>query len=131
MGGDQSKWSVLRYQKEDSWGSNIDFGRGPNGQELASIEINYWVGVAPTLGKWRFDFAAVYYTYPGAFDPGGEFDNAEIWAGVGRKFLNDKLKLTIYTYWSPPNFSARPVKMKRSNSVTSGSSTRSGISAPH
>jgi uncharacterized protein (TIGR02001 family) len=47
------------------WGTNVDFGSDPNGQELASIEIDYWVGVAPTLGKWTVDVAAYYYTYPG------------------------------------------------------------------
>jgi uncharacterized protein (TIGR02001 family) len=86
------------------WGSNVDFGSGPNGQNLASIEIDYWVGMTPTLGKWTFDIAAYYYTYPGAFDPGGEFDYVEIWTGVSRKFFNDKLELKLENYWAPENF---------------------------
>ena len=86
------------------WGSNVDFGRGPNGQDLATIEIDYYAGVAPTLGKWSFDIAAYYVAYPGAFDPGGEFDYVEIWTGVNRTLLNDKLKLTLYNYWSPEYF---------------------------
>ena len=86
------------------WGTNVDFGSDPKGQELASIEIDYWVGVAPTLGKWTVDVAAYYYAYPGAFDPDGEFDYLEIWTGVSRTFLNDKLTLKIYNYWSPENF---------------------------
>ena len=40
------------------WASNVDFGAGPNGQDLASIEIDYYVGVTPTVGKWNFDIAA-------------------------------------------------------------------------
>src|SRR5262245_61417729 len=40
------------------WGSNVDFGSGPNGQDLASIEIDYYAGITPTLGKWKFDIAA-------------------------------------------------------------------------
>ena len=86
------------------WGSNVDFGSGPNGQDLASIEIDYYVGITPTLGKWTLDTAAYYITYPGAFDPDGEFNYVEIWTGVSRNFFNDKLKLTIYNYWSPEFF---------------------------
>ena len=86
------------------YGANVDFGAGPNGQELASMEIDYYVGVTPTLGKWNFDIAAYYITYPGAFDPDGEFDYFELWTGVDRSFFNDKLKLTIYNYWSPEFF---------------------------
>ena len=33
------------------WGSNVDFGAGPNGQELANIELDYYVGIAPTVGE--------------------------------------------------------------------------------
>jgi uncharacterized protein (TIGR02001 family) len=82
----------------------VDFGAGPNGQELASIEIDYYAGFTPTLGKWNFDIAAYYDTYPGAFDPGGEFDYFELWTGVNRTFFKDKLKLKIYNYWSPEYF---------------------------
>jgi uncharacterized protein (TIGR02001 family) len=78
------------------WASNVNFGSGPNGQDLASIEIDYYAGITPTLGKWNFDIAAYYVTYPGAFNPGGEFDYVEIWTGVNRSFFNDRLTLTIY-----------------------------------
>ena len=54
------------------WGSNVNFGTGPNGQDLADIEIDYYVGITPKVGKWNFDIATYYVTYPGAFDPGGE-----------------------------------------------------------
>src|SRR5262245_22761277 len=56
------------------WGSNVNFGTGPNGQDLANIEIDYYVGITPKVGKWNFDVATYYVTYPGSFDPGGEFD---------------------------------------------------------
>ena len=82
----------------------MDFGAGPNGQELASIEIDYYVGITPTVGKWNFDIAAYYVAYPGAFDPDGEFDYVEIWTGVSRNFFNDKLELKLYNYWSPEYF---------------------------
>ncbi len=83
------------------WGSNVDFGAGPNGQELANLELDYYVGIAPTAGKWSFDIAAYYVAYPGAFDPDGEFNYVEIWTGVTRSLFNDKLELTLYNYWSP------------------------------
>jgi uncharacterized protein (TIGR02001 family) len=86
------------------WGSNVDFGGGPNGQDIASIEIEYYAGITPTLGKWTFDISAYYVTYPGAFDPDGEFDYVEVWTGVDRSFFDDKLKLTIYNYWSAEYF---------------------------
>ena len=86
------------------WGSNVDFGAGPDGKDLASIEIDYWAGITPTLGKWTFDIATYYDTYPNAFDPGGEFDYVEIWTGVSRKLFNDKLELKLYNYWSPEYF---------------------------
>ena len=82
----------------------MNFGSSPSGQDLASIEIDYYVGVAPTVGKWSFDIAAYYVAYPGAFDPDGEFNYVEIWTGVSRSFFDDKLKLTIYNYWSPEYF---------------------------
>ena len=109
------------------WGSNVNFGSGPNGQNLASLEIDYWVGMTPTLGKWKFDFAAYYDTYPGAFDPEGEFDYLEIWTGVSRSFFNDKLELN-FTTTGRLNISARPVTMTCSNSAMSGPLTRSGTS---
>ena len=86
------------------WASNVNFGSGSNGQELASIEIDFYAGITPALGKWNFDIAAYYVTYPGAFDPGGEFDYIEIWTGISRSFFNEKLELTVYNYWSPEYF---------------------------
>jgi hypothetical protein len=86
------------------WGSNVNFGIGPNGQDLANIEIDYYVGITPKVGKWNFDIATYYVTYPGAFDPGGEFDYVEIWTSVSRNLFNDKLELKLYNYWSPEYF---------------------------
>jgi uncharacterized protein (TIGR02001 family) len=91
------------------WGSNVDFGAAPTGQELANIELDYYVGVAPTVGKWNFDVAAYYIAYPGAFDRDGEFSYVEIWTGVSRSFFDDRLELTLYNYWCP-NIRARPAR---------------------
>jgi uncharacterized protein (TIGR02001 family) len=86
------------------WASNVDFGTGPNGQEIASLEIDYYVGTTPKIVKWNFDIAAYYVAYPGAFDPGGNFDYFELWTGVARNFFDDKLELKLYNYWSPNYF---------------------------
>ena len=75
------------------WASNVDFGNGPNGQDLASIEIDYYAGITPNGGQiGNFDIAAYYVAYPGAFDPGGEFDYVEIWTGVSRNFFNGQAR---------------------------------------
>jgi uncharacterized protein (TIGR02001 family) len=86
------------------WSSNVDFGGGPFNNDLASIEIDYGAGIKPVLGKFTFDLAALYYTYPGAFDPGGEFDYLELKSGVSTTLANDKLALSLTNYWSPDNF---------------------------
>jgi uncharacterized protein (TIGR02001 family) len=86
------------------WASNVDFGDGPNGQSLATLEIDSYVGVTPKLGKWNFDIAAYYVAYPGAFDPGGDFNYFELWTGVSRSLFDDKLELKLYNYWSPNYF---------------------------
>jgi uncharacterized protein (TIGR02001 family) len=86
------------------WASNANNGTGPSGQDLANVEIDYYVGVAPTVGKWNFNLLVVYTSYPGAFDPGGEFSFVEIRTGVSRNLFDDKLKLTLFNYWSPEFF---------------------------
>ena len=103
------------------WASNANFGSAPSGQDLASVELDYYAGVAPTVGKWSFNILVVYTSYPGAFDPGGEFSFVEIRTGVSRSLFDDKLKLTLYSYWAPEFFGEQ---MKSSNSVPCGPSTR-------
>ena len=74
------------------------------GRTSPTLEIDYYVGITPKVGKWNFDIATYYVTYPGAFDPGGDFDYVEIWTGVSRNLFNDKLELKLYNYWSPEYF---------------------------
>ena len=86
------------------WASNVNFGTGPIGQNIAILEVDYYVGVTPTLGKWNFDIATYYVSYPGAFDPAGNFDYFEFWSGVSRTLFADKLEVKLYNYWSPNYF---------------------------
>jgi uncharacterized protein (TIGR02001 family) len=85
------------------WGSNVDFGGGPAGQDLANIEIDYYAGIAPEWRGISFDIGGIYYTYPGAFDPGGEFDYFELKTGMAYTFM-DALTVGVTNYWSPEFF---------------------------
>jgi uncharacterized protein (TIGR02001 family) len=85
------------------WGSNLDFGGGPFGQDIANLELDLYGGIRPTWGKWNFDLGGIYYMYPGAFDPGGDFNYFEFKAGVSRTFF-EKLTLSLTSYYSPENF---------------------------
>ena len=38
-----------------AWGSNLDFGAAPFGQDIANIEIDYYAGITPTWGGVSFD----------------------------------------------------------------------------
>ena len=63
------------------WGSNIDFGGTGFGQESPPLEIDYYAGITPSWQGIDFDIAGLYYTYPSAFDPGGNFDYFELKTG--------------------------------------------------
>ena len=86
-----------------AWGSNVDFGGGPFGQDIANIEIDYYVGITPEWHGISFDIGGIYYTYPGAFDPGGEFDYFELKTG-GSYTFGDAFTAGITNYWSPEFF---------------------------
>ncbi|HEX2447470.1 MAG TPA: TorF family putative porin [Methyloceanibacter sp.] len=70
------------------WGSNTDFGDG--------VEIDYYVGITP---KWRnitFNFAALYYSYPGA---NSEIDYFE--AKAGASWTGGNWTIAVTNYWGP------------------------------
>jgi len=82
------------------WASNVDFGGGPFGQDIANLEIDYYAGIAPKWNGITFNVGGLYYTYPGAFDPGAELDYFELKTGASYTFA-EKLTLGITNYWSP------------------------------
>ena len=51
------------------WGSNVNFGDAPNGKDLASVEIDYWAGITPTLGKWTLDIGRLLLHLSGRLRP--------------------------------------------------------------
>ena len=73
------------------WGSNTAFGDG--------IEIDYYVGLTPKWGPVTFNFAALYYSYPGANSEIGYFE-----AKAGASYTTGQWTLGINDYWSPDNF---------------------------
>ena len=85
------------------WASNVDFGGGPFGQDIANLEIDYYAGISPTWKGITFTFGALEYTYPGACDKTcgtGNLDFLELKAGASYTF-NEKLTLGVNNYWSP------------------------------
>jgi len=94
------------------WGSGLDFG-GPPSDGLgldAQAEFDWYAGIKPSwnthtfLGKVDFDFGVIYYTYPGADDPGGELDYVELKAGYSSSWLHKSLTTGTTVYWTPDNF---------------------------
>ncbi|HUU66061.1 MAG TPA: TorF family putative porin [Methyloceanibacter sp.] len=85
------------------WGSNVDFGGGPYGQDLANLEIDYYAGITPEWKGISFDIAGLYYTYPGAYDPGGNFDYFELKTGASYTF-GEAFTFGVTNYWSPEFF---------------------------
>ena len=67
------------------------------------LEIDYYGGIAPTWKGISFDIGGLYYTYPGAFDPGREFDYFELKTGGSYTFF-EALTLGVTNYWSPEFF---------------------------
>jgi uncharacterized protein (TIGR02001 family) len=86
-----------------AWGSNVDFGGGPAGQDIANIEIDYYAGITPEWQGISFDIGGIYYTYPGAFDSGTEFDYFELKTAASYTF-GESFTVGVSNYWSPEFF---------------------------
>ena len=93
------------------WVSGIDFGNDAlrPGLDVARVEMDFYAGIKPTLGKLNFDFGGIYYTYPRAFDPGfvqgaaavfRELDYFEFKAGVSTEAWKDGT-VGVTVFYSP------------------------------
>jgi uncharacterized protein (TIGR02001 family) len=72
------------------WGSNTDFGE--------NIELDYGLGITPKWGNVTFNFAGLYYTYPGA-------DDINYFEALGgASWTSGAWTLGFKDYWSPDNF---------------------------
>ncbi len=79
------------------WASNIDFGNDDvTGENLGSVEVDFYAGIKPTLGPVEFDLGVIYYVYPGAFDPGAELDYVEIKGGASTTFQGFSIGGVLY-----------------------------------
>lgn len=76
------------------WASSVDFGG-----DLVNAEVDLYAGIKPTWGPLTFDLGVIYYAYPGADDPGVEFDYVELKGGVSGTWNNFSLGGTMF--WSP------------------------------
>lgn len=86
------------------WASNVDFGTSDKWHTgEANIEIDLYAGVQKTINSVSFDLMLLYYAYPNAVDPLGEFNFWEIKAGVSG-YVFDSLKLGFNIYYSPDYF---------------------------
>jgi uncharacterized protein (TIGR02001 family) len=50
------------------WASNLDWGGDLLGNDIANIEIDYYLGIKPVTGKITWDLGIIYYSYPGSAD---------------------------------------------------------------
>jgi uncharacterized protein (TIGR02001 family) len=73
------------------WGSNTQFGDG--------IEIDYYAGITPKWGPVTFNFAALYYSFPGEDSEIGYFE-----AKAGASVTSGQWTFGVNNYWSPDNF---------------------------
>ncbi len=93
------------------WASNVDYPNfgGPCslsnscvGDELGDIgpaEIDYYVGMRPVWGPVTFDFALLYYTFPGQNGASFQGDYFEVKGGASVTPVKD-LTLTVNNYYA-------------------------------
>ncbi|UDF02261.1 TorF family putative porin [Asticcacaulis sp. AND118] len=72
-----------------TWASNVDFGGD------ASLEVDVYAGVKPTVGNWAFDFGAIYYAYPDEDD----LNFGELKAGFTHPMGKGSIGAAMYTNW--------------------------------
>ena len=97
------------------WGSDVNFGRNPDGSPLgsgapgspvANVEIDYYAGIKPVVGPVTFDLGVIYYSYLGGQDKGPRFrqfreqDYTEIKVGASATLI-PKLTTGITAFFSP------------------------------
>lgn len=90
------------------WSSNVDFipGSGGPGSGDASIEVDIYAGIKPTLGMVTFDLGVIYYAYPGARTGGltgnADLDYVELKFGASTSI--DRFSFGVTGFYSPDYF---------------------------
>lgn len=72
-----------------TWASNVDFGSD------ASLEVDLYAGLKPTVGNWSFDFGAIYYAYPDE----DALNFGELKAGFTHPMGKGTIGAAMYTNW--------------------------------
>lgn len=67
---------------------------------IGPVEVDYYIGVKPTWGGVTFDFAFLYYTFPGQNGVANDGDYFELKAGASVTPV-ENLSLTINNFYSP------------------------------
>ncbi len=96
------------------WGSAIDFGRyTPTGSASTAdvggfAEIDWYMGIKPTVGPVTLDLGVIYYSYPGAKDGNFlltgkpyEWDYVELKAGYSTSAFIKNLTTGTTIFYSP------------------------------
>lgn len=68
--------------------------------DIGPAEVDYYVGARPVWGPVTFDFAFLYYTFPGQNGDANDGDYFELKAGASVSPLKD-LTLAVNNYYSP------------------------------
>jgi uncharacterized protein (TIGR02001 family) len=88
------------------WASNLDFGGnglwgGDGFEDVADIEIDYYLGIKPVTGKITWDLGVIYYTYPDSIDPiGRDINYLELKVGASAEIWKDGT-LGVTVFYSP------------------------------
>ena len=88
------------------WGSDVNFGRNPDGSPVANVEVDYYAGIKPVLGPVTFDLGVIHYSYLGGKDKGPRFnqfreqDYTELKVGASGTFV-PKLTTGVTAFFSP------------------------------
>jgi uncharacterized protein (TIGR02001 family) len=80
-------------------GSGLEAAGCPTG-DIGPAEVDYYIGAKPVWGPVTFDFAFLYYTFPGQNGRTNEGDYLELKAGASVSPMKD-LTLTLNNYYSP------------------------------
>lgn len=90
-------------QPADQPGTNCDFAGSISGcptGDIGPAEVDYYIGARPVWGPVTFDFAFLYYTFPGQNGFTNEGDYLELKAGASVTPVTN-LVLTLNNYYSP------------------------------
>ena len=84
------------------WASNLDWGGDFAGNDIANIEMDWYVGIKPVTGKITWDLGVIYYSYPGSADfiPGRENNYFEIKVGGSAEIWKDGT-FGVTVFYSP------------------------------